>query len=340
MPTDPSSPWSLPSRFDDFEIVGPLRAGGMGVVFEARDLRGDRPAAIKVMSVPEAMNHARDRFALEILTLTGVRHPNVVEAYRAGVVDGRPYLAQELLIGDRLDEVSRPMPWRHVLAIGRGLARAVAAVHARGVIHRDIKPSNVMLVGGRDVKLFDFGLAVFADRRATDTPAPAPRLAEGSNDRLTALGGIAGTPAYLAPELWVGGAPSPRSDAYALGLVLYELLAGEIPFRDLARDELERAIADEDLPPIAARAEVPAAIGALIDRCVERDPARRAGRGPAAGSWPRGRRATSASRSRTTTPRPRSNRSHRREHARDRDDHARRRADSAHAVPSAWHGAR
>jgi serine/threonine protein kinase len=267
--------WTPPAAFDGFELRRLLGAGGMGVVYLAREVLLDRPVALKLIPDPDRSAHAIARFAIEVRALARVQHPNVVGVYRAGEVEGRPYLAQELLVGERLDELARPAPWRRVLAIGRGLARAIAAAHARNVLHRDIKPGNVMLVGGHRVKLFDFGLARLLDDSGTNL-APGPTLAAGSSGRLTAAGGVAGTPAYLAPELWDGGDATVRSDVYALGLVLYELLAGELPHAALHGFELAQAVQHHDLPRLGAvRGDVPARLCALVDRCVARDPARR-----------------------------------------------------------------
>ena len=253
-----SPSWSPPSQFDGFEILRPLGSGGMGIVYLARDLRLDREVAVKIASHPDQQTRAHDRFSIEVRALARIRHPNVVAIYSAGKVKGRPYLAQELLAGQRLDQVPRRAPWTRVLAWGRGRrARAVAAVHAGGVIHRDIKPGNVMIVEDRRVKLFDFGLAWLVDG---DVPEEI---------RLTAPGSVVGTPAYVAPELWFGGDPDAVSDVYAIGLSLYELLVGELPHAKLDRVALKEEVCTRELPSIASqRPDVPHALAELIDRCV------------------------------------------------------------------------
>ncbi len=191
---------------------------------------------------PESDHRALARFAIESQALARVQHPNVVAAYRAGKVDHRPYLAQELLVGHRLDEIPRPSSWRLVLRWGRELARAVAATHAHGVIHRDIKPANLMLVAGWRLKLFDFGLAVLLDTPPTTEGAPIVPPARG------AYAGVPGTPLYLAPELWAGRDPAVRSDVYAMGLVMYEALAGQLLHAHLRGAALAQAACAEDLP--------------------------------------------------------------------------------------------
>ena len=274
--------WSPPTSFDGFELGARLGAGGMGTVYRARDVLLDRMVAIKIADDAGRHLHAHERFATEIRAVARIRHPNVVDVYRAGTVEGRPYLAQELLTGVRLDELPRPTPWPSVVAIGRGLARALAATHACGVLHRDLKPANVMILGKHRVKLFDFGLAQLVGAPPIAWPAGSgshdDSLAGVSSNRLTGRGGVAGTPAYIAPELWTGGEASIRTDVYALGLVMYELLVGDLPHRHLTRTKLSRAVVSYDLPRIeSADTGAPSALCDLIDRCVARDPDARPG---------------------------------------------------------------
>jgi serine/threonine protein kinase len=260
-----STDWSPPSQFDGFEVMRPLGSGGMGVVYLAHDHRLDRDVALKIATRDDTRARTSDRFLIEVRALSRIRHPNVVSIYSAGKVSARPYLAQELLAGQRLDQIPRRAPWTRVLAWGRGLARAVSAVHAAGVIHRDIKPGNVMIVDDRRVVLFDFGLAWLVD--ASDTPEEI---------RLTAPGSVVGTPAYVAPELWFGGDPDILSDVYAVGLSLYEMLVGELPHAHLDRVALKEEVCRRELPSVASqRPDVPQVLATLVDRCVARDPVSR-----------------------------------------------------------------
>jgi len=263
---------SVPARFDDYEVVGPLGAGGMGTVFAGHDRQLDRPVALKFITAPCPDHRARARFLEEARALARLHHPNVASIYRTGTVAGRPYLAYELVDGEPLHRVSRPMPWRRALRIGVGIARGLAAVHASGVLHRDIKPANIVLAAGDQPKLIDFGLACRTDAsaggavdaralaRAIDTAAPTQDSHE-----------VAGTPAYMAPELWEGAPASAASDVYAVGLVLWELLAGELPHAGLDGDALVTAIRTQRIPSIAGlRPELPAALVELVDQCVAR----------------------------------------------------------------------
>lgn len=234
-----------PAVFHDFEIVRPLGAGSMGTVYVARDRRLGRLVAIKFIADTGSDPHARRRFAREARALARCQHPNVVSLFRVGAIGERPYLVCELISGYRLDAVIHPLQWRDAASIAVGLARAVAAAHARGVIHCDIKPSNVMISDDGVVKLLDFGLAMFHD----DGRDPGPILEVGT---------VVGTPRYMAPELWSGTFATPRTDLYSLGLVLHELVIGPI------RDRLTLDVSG--LPPPLVH---------VIDDCLRTDPGER-----------------------------------------------------------------
>lgn len=234
-----------PALFHDFEIVRPLGAGSMGTVYVARDRRLGRLVAIKFIAETASDPHARTRFAREARTLAHCQHPNVVSLFRVGAIGELPYLVCELINGYRLDAVILPLGWPEAAGIAVGLARAIAAAHARGVIHRDIKPSNVMISEEGVVKLLDFGLAMFRD----DPHDPGPVLEAGT---------VVGTPRYMAPELWSGTFATPRTDVYSLGLVLHELVIG--PFRDRYKSDVS------PLPP---------ALVTVIDECLRTDPGER-----------------------------------------------------------------
>ncbi|AKU95940.1 serine/threonine protein kinase [Labilithrix luteola] len=205
--------------------------------------------------------------------------------YRVGEVDGHPYIAYEFVAGQSLDKVQKPVAWETALRLGLGLARGLAAAHATGILHRDIKPGNAVLGERGEIKLLDFGLAKLLDSEvATEEVAPLsvhghgrpnadlakaddgsistsstervrvlPEGLSGKPDsiherNLTRPGTLMGTPAYLSPELWWGEAASPRSDVFALGLVLYELIAGALPHAHLEGEEMAFAIIDRDFP--------------------------------------------------------------------------------------------
>jgi serine/threonine protein kinase/pimeloyl-ACP methyl ester carboxylesterase len=292
--------WQPPPTFDDFEMVRYLGAGGMGFVYLARDKLLDRLVAIKFVSPDATDPAARARFPVEARAVARLQHPNIVAAFRVGTVDGHPYLASEYVSGRRLDRMPRPMEWQRVLAIGVGLARGLAAAHHSRVLHRDIKPANIMISEDGEVKLLDFGMAKLTDALATPAdllqPTPPPSAARDNDasdvttmvmqaepasaehDGLTRAGTVIGTPLYLAPERWSGLPADERSDLYALGVVLYELLVGVLPFARFVGPELAHAAMTSDMPGLYERLPtVPRPLTHMIDRLVQRSPEARPG---------------------------------------------------------------
>jgi serine/threonine-protein kinase len=203
-----------------YSVEAPIGTGGMATVYRGDEITSGRPVAIKVMHDTLADDaELRERFRREARTAAALSHENVVEILDAGETeDGHPFLVMELLEGETLrDMIKRgPLALDEVLAIGAQIARGLARAHDLGIVHRDLKPENVF-VGRRDgehhAKLVDFGIA-----RSRD------------DMRLTAAGTILGTPAYLAPERVKGGESEPSADLYALGIVLFEMLTGRLPF--------------------------------------------------------------------------------------------------------------
>ncbi|MEZ4407068.1 MAG: alpha/beta fold hydrolase [Polyangiales bacterium] len=272
--------WPGPSRFDDFEVLRPIGRGGMGQVFLARDVALDRPVALKVTASANPTPWVRERFTREARAIARLTHPNVVGIYRVGEVQGRPYIAYEYVSGHDLEGYAGAMPWPEVARVGRGAASGLAAAHAAGVLHRDIKPGNVMLTDRGEVKLIDFGLALLSE--APEEPAPDDASAavtlgaRASALKLTVAGTVLGTPAYIAPEVWLRERPSERSDLYALGVVLYRLATGAEPHAIHDRERLARAMVDTDAPPVLSRRpDALPSLAALIDACVRRAPAAR-----------------------------------------------------------------
>jgi formylglycine-generating enzyme required for sulfatase activity len=242
-----------PPEFDDYVIVRHLGRGATGQVYLAEDLVLARPIAIKFIGLdPDPA--ARQRFLMEARAAARIQHPNVVSIYRVGELGDRPYIVSELIRGTALSEAARPVPWMQALAIGIDLARGLAAAHRRGVVHCDIKPGNVMVTEEGVAKLVDFGLAQV--------------LREGVEDGSTAM---SGTPDYMAPEVWDGRPPSRRSDVYSLGAVMFELIGGAPPFREVAITELGRVMNERDAPVLDTEPR----IAALIARCLAREPEQR-----------------------------------------------------------------
>jgi hypothetical protein len=255
----PSSPGSLPEQFGRYRILRRLGQGGMGSVFLAHDTQLDRQVALKVPQLaasPES--EVVQRFLREARAVATLEHPNVCPVYDVGCIDGVPYLTLAYLDGQPLSERLResgPLPQREAAALVRDLALALAYVHRQGVVHRDLKPSNVMLNSqGRPI-VVDFGLAVRLNR---------------ADPRLTVSGALVGTPAYLAPEQVEGRRETvgPACDVYALGVILYELLTGRLPFTGWLEEILVQVARDEPPPPRAHRSDLDVALEAICLRAM------------------------------------------------------------------------
>ncbi len=290
------SRWKPGTEFDGYRLVSPLGRGAMGEVMLAHDTLLDRPVAVKLVTAAETDARSRDRFAVEARAIARLQHPNVVAVHRIGELDGVPYLVSEYVEGEPLDSLDPPLEERRVLRIAAGLAGALSMAHRRGVLHRDIKPANVILDGDGEAKLLDFGIAkLLPESPATETEqtptAPEPRRTEDPESTaivsetenasdptldLTRAGATLGTPAYMAPEIWLGRPASTRSDVYSFGALLFALCSGNPPHAGLAVEELARVV-PRRAPPAAANAapSISPELGAVIDRCLALDPSDR-----------------------------------------------------------------
>jgi eukaryotic-like serine/threonine-protein kinase len=260
------------SKLGPYEIVALLGAGGMGEIYRARDPRLSRDVAVKVlpsqrMTTPEA----RERFEREARTISQLNHPNVCVLHDVGREGDAEYLVMELVEGETLsDRLGRgPLPFETALRIGAEIAAALAAAHAKGIVHRDLKPGNVMLTRS-GVKLLDFGLA-----RAFDIGSPSSGFTEAATvgKALTAEGTIVGTLAYMAPEQLEGKELDPRTDIFALGAVLYEMLTGQRAFTGSSSATVISAILTKDPPAVSAAMPIsPPELDRLVRTCLAKDP--------------------------------------------------------------------
>ena len=247
-----------PAEFDDYVLLQPLGSGKMGHVYLAEDTVLARNVAVKFIAGVDPDLTARQRFLTEARAAARVQHPNVVTVYRVGELGDHPYIITEFVRGKSLADTAKPMPWARALAIGIDLARGLAAAHRKGVVHCDIKSANVMVTDEGVAKLVDFGLATLVQ----DGVSPDENHSS-----------ISGTPDFMSPEVWAGKAPTRRSDIYSVGGVLYELVAGRTPFAAVPDAELGRAVAERDAPPLVEAAQgIDARLGAIVDRCLRRDP--------------------------------------------------------------------
>jgi Tol biopolymer transport system component len=257
------------TRLGPYELNAPLGAGGMGEVYRARDTRLDRTVAIKVL--PAAIGSdpiLRQRLEREARAISALDHPHICSLYDIGAENGIDYLVMQLVSGETLaDRLARgPLTVDEVCTLGAQMADALAAAHRRGIVHRDLKPGNVM-VTREGVKILDFGLAknyalTAVDEKTMTRAAP-----------LTGERNIVGTLQYMAPEQLEGRDVDPRTDIFALGAVLYEMVTGRRAFEGDSSASLIAAIMTGARAPVMVLApSTPPAIGRLIDRCLAKDP--------------------------------------------------------------------
>jgi serine/threonine-protein kinase len=249
-----------PARLGHYAITGKLGEGGMGVVYAARDERLGRTVALKTMSAVSDKS-ARKRLWRAARAAASVSHPNICQIYEIGEDQGELFIAMELLEGQSLADEMRqgPINVSRVTSIGLGMLSALSALHARGIIHRDLKPSNVFLTT-HGVKLLDFGLA-------------RPEI-EQAVTAVTQTGMLVGTPRYMAPELVTGDEVDARSDLFATGAILFEMLAGRPAFGGKTVAEVVHATVYEQ-PPALGGSPAIAAVDRAIRRALAKRPADR-----------------------------------------------------------------
>src|SRR5438093_5567101 len=255
-----------PARIGHYAITGKLGQGGMGIVYSARDERLGRAVAVKMMSLG-GDETARRRFWREAKAAASVNHPNVCQLYEIGEDRGELFIAMELLEGESLAERLRrgPLNVSETLPIGLGILAALSALHGRGIVHRDLKPSNVFLTP-HGVKLLDFGLARTSDAEVTRSL--------GSVTELTSPGMVMGTPRYMAPEQVTGEPVDVRSDLFAAGAILFEMLAGRPAFAGRNVVEILHATLHEQ-PPALMGSPAVAALDRVIRRALAKRPSER-----------------------------------------------------------------
>jgi serine/threonine protein kinase/tetratricopeptide (TPR) repeat protein len=261
------------TRLAQYEIVSAVGAGGMGVVYRARDTRLGRDVALKVMAPHIASDPVmRGRFETEARAVASLSHPGILSIYELAVADGIPFAVMELLEGRNLRErmAGGPLPWREAVEIAASIADGLAAAHAKGIIHRDLKPENVFLTTEGHVKILDFGLAL---QRLELTPDP-----EGPTIARTVEGIVLGTFGYMSPEQVTGERVDARTDIFALGCLLYEMLAGRQLFSGTTPQELVAKLLHDTAPDLSVFDPLaPQELRAITARCIEKNIDRRFG---------------------------------------------------------------
>jgi serine/threonine protein kinase len=276
-------------KLGPYEVHSQLGAGGMGEVYRARDTRLDRSVAIKILPAHLSSNpDLKVRLEREARAISSLQHPHICVLHDIGHQDGIDYLVMEFLEGETLAERLRkgPLPVEQAIKIGIEIADALDKAHRRGIVHRDLKPGNIMLTSG-GAKLMDFGLAkpsalaVAAsddiDRGFTPSSPTSPLVVPtGGTTPLTVAGTILGTFQYMAPEQIEGKEADARSDIFAFGAVLYEMLTGKRAFEGKSQISVASAILEKDPEPISTvRQQTSPALEHVISRALVKDPAKR-----------------------------------------------------------------
>jgi len=255
-----------------YRILAMLGAGGMGEVYRAHDQHLDRDVALKLLpaaTFEDAL--ARARLVREARAAAALNHASICTIHDVGEADGQAYIAMELVDGRPLADLmdGHGLPVDDVLGYGIQIAEALAHAHARGVIHRDLKSANAIVTAERRVKVLDFGLA----KKVSGAKLSLATTQQENVVSLTERGTVVGTIAYMAPEQLRGETADARSDLWAFGVVLYEMCAGARPFQGRSSFEVSSNIINH--PPMTFPPTVSPALRAVIERCLEKDPARR-----------------------------------------------------------------
>src|ERR1700740_1067018 len=265
-------PFNAGTRLGSYEVLVSIGAGGMGEVYRAHDTKLGRDVAIKVL--PEAFAHDPERlsrFQREAKMLAALNHPNIATIYGLEQSNGTSYLVMELVSGETLAERAKregAIPIEEALKIGVQIAEALEAAHEKGIIHRDLKPANIKVTPEGKIKVLDFGLAkAFAGDVADSNPSQSPTLSAVA----TMQGVLLGTAAYMSPEQARGKAVDKRTDIWAFGCVLYEMLTGKQAFEGDDITDILAAVVRAEPDWQSLPAATPVKVRDLLRRCLQKD---------------------------------------------------------------------
>jgi serine/threonine-protein kinase len=258
------------TRLGTYEIISALGSGGMGEVYLAEDNRLHRKVALKILPAELAADSTRmSRFNQEAMAAAALNHPHIAHIYEVGTAEGVHFIAMEYIDGDTLRyRVGKGMKLPDILEIASQASSALVAAHAMGIIHRDIKPENIMVRRDGYIKLLDFGLAKLSEPEAmtTDTDAPTKAMVN------TTAGTVMGTAIYMSPEQAKGIQLDPRTDLWSLGVVLYEMVTGQVPFAGESSAESISLILQREPAPLTRFAqEIPAELERIVTKALTKD---------------------------------------------------------------------
>ena len=263
------------SKLGPYDVQAAIGAGGMGEVYRARDARLSRDVAIKILPASFSSDPDRlQRFAQEARAAAALSHPNILSIYDIGDDHGAPYVVSELLEGETLRDRLRngPLNSRKAIEYARQIASGLAAAHEKGIVHRDLKPENLFLTNDGRVKILDFGLAKLTRPEAGDSGEAATQTQQVATD----AGTVMGTVGYMSPEQVRGKTADPRSDIFAFGAILYEMLSGKRAFHGDSSADTMSAILKEDPPDLSeTNRNVSPALERVVRHCLEKTPAER-----------------------------------------------------------------
>src|SRR5262249_38925587 len=262
------SPYEPGQQIQNYRIARQLGSGGMGEVYLADDIRLNRKVALKLLPPHFMVNPERvRRFEREARAASALNHPNIVTIYEIGKSNTTHFIATEFVDGKTLRQLinEKPFTLNETLNVSMQVADALSGAHAAGIVHRDIKPENIMIRQDGYVKILDFGLAKLTEQQTTDAELETPTLLQ-SNPGL-----VMGTVQYMSPEQARGKNVGTTTDIWSLGIVMYELLAGHVPFTGETPSHVMVSLMEDKLPPLKNHANVPDELDQFVTKALHKN---------------------------------------------------------------------